>query len=167
MAKSLPNYSQPGLSLVVRPLLAAVALALASPHSKGQTRPAQAAVYVQSSGQDSIGQQLGYEVRETIRRSAGLVLADRSGDARLLLRLTTLDPDAANPPSVMTVYAAVFTVRTFHETPVEMYLTTVVGTCGTNRLEICARRLTAELDEQALDVRRQLRNALDSPATKR
>lgn len=127
-----------------------------------QEQQARVPVYVEASGDDLVGRDLAYQVRETIRLSAGLTLADRESDARFILRVVTLDPDSKDSAGLSTVYSAVYTMRTFHDFPVEMYKTSVVGTCGRNRVNSCARSITATLDEQAIDLRRMIRNVLES-----
>ena len=120
---------------------------------------AQVSVWVNNSSDDAVGRQLAFELREGIRRSAAMELADRMQDGRLYIRLVTLDPDDEGR---RTVYSATLTMQTFHETPVEMYLTSLVGTCGRNRVAECSRGLMARVDEQATDLRRLLRDALDA-----
>ena len=121
-----------------------------------------AAVYLQNNTDDPVGRLLAYEIREAIRRSAGLTLVDRDVDARFILRLVTIDPDRERSPGISTVYSAVYTVRTLHDTPIEMYLESSVGTCGSSRVESCGRRMAANLDEKATEFRALLRNALES-----
>lgn len=131
-------------------------------HAAAQQAPLKAAVYVQGTAEDPVGRTLVYEVREAVRRSSGLALADRDSDARFILRIVTIDADKSSSPGISTVYSAVYTMRTLHETPVEMYLTNTVGSCGSSRVESCARRMTATLDEQAVEFRTLLRNVLDA-----
>lgn len=121
----------------------------------------QAGVYIDATSEDVVGKQLVFELREVIRRSASMTLADREQDARFILRLVTLDPDDGANARAMTVYSAVITMNTLHDTPIEMYLTNRVGTCGSRRTDSCAKRLAAALDEQAIAFRRLLRDALD------
>lgn len=132
------------------------------PYAAAQQSSAKAPVYIQATAEDTVGKLLVYEVREVIRRSSGLALVDRDSDARFVLRVVTIDPDRSESPGLSTIYSAVYTVHTFHETPVEMYLTNVVGVCGSSRVESCARKMIATLDEQAVGLRTMLRNALDS-----
>lgn len=126
-----------------------------------QQTPVKTSVYLQSTAEDRVGKTLSYEIREAIRRSAGLTLADQADDARFILRLVTIDPDNRDSPGISTVYSAVYTMQTLHDTPVEMYLSSSVGTCGRNRTESCARSLTAMVDEYAVDFRNLLRRVLE------
>lgn len=128
---------------------------------------ARAAVYVQSSAEDPVGRLLAFEVREAVRRSSGLLLADRQADARFILRLVTLDPDRERSPGISTVYSAVYTMWTLHDAPVEMYLDSSVGTCGSSRVESCGRRMAATLDENASEFRAVIRNMLESAESKK
>ena len=118
-------------------------------------------VYLQSTTDDMVGKALAYEIRESIRKSSGLALADQDTDARFILRLVTIDPDKQSSPGMSTVYSAVYTMQTLHETPIEMYLTSSVGTCGRSRTESCARGLTATLDEESVKFRQLVRRYLE------
>jgi hypothetical protein len=120
------------------------------------------AVYLQNSSEDAVGRSLAYEIREALRRSTGFVLVDTEEDARLVLRLVTLDPDREQSPGLLTVFSAVYTARTYHEQPIEMYLTSSVGTCGRDRLSTCAQRRVAELDEWATQLRSMRRKSGES-----
>ena len=122
---------------------------------------AQTAIYLETTVPDRVGRQLMFELREGLRRSAGLSLADRSQDARIHVRVVTLDPNEGASSGLMTVYSAVVTFRTFHDTPVDAYLTSYVGTCGSNRTSHCAQTLLAGIDEQASTMRAVLRNVLE------
>lgn len=120
---------------------------------------AQVPVWVGNSSDDYLGKQLAFEIREGVRRSAGMALADRRQDGRIYLRLTTLDPDDNNR---QTVYSATFTVQTYHDIPLEMYLTSLAGACGRSRIAECARNLVAAADEHATDLKRMLRDVQDT-----
>ena len=150
------------MNLLLSRLAAFILLPAILGHAAAQEAPVKAAVYVQATAEDAVGRTLVYEVREAVRRSSGLALADRELDARFILRIVTIDPDSSRSPGISTVYSAVYTRRTLHETPVDMYLTNTVGTCGSSRVESCARRMTATLDEQAVEFRAMLRNVLDA-----
>jgi len=121
---------------------------------------AQTAVYIQSTAPDIVGRQLVFELREAVRRSAALSLAEREQDARIYARIVTLDPDNSGR-GISTVYSAVITMQTFHETPVEMYLTSYVGSCGRLSVESCARSLLSDIDEVATNIRAMIRTMLD------
>jgi len=125
------------------------------------TAQAQTAVYIQSTAPDVVGRQLVFELREAVRRSTALSLAEREQDARIYARIVTLDPDNSGRGN-STVYSAVITMQTFHETPVEMYLTNYVGSCGRLSVESCARSLLSGIDEEATNIRAMIRTMLDS-----
>jgi hypothetical protein len=152
------HHHPPGslLRSALRSLVAAIALLGAI-----QAFAQQVVVYIDVTSSDPVGKQLTYELREAIRRSASMSLGDREADARFIMRLVTLDPNDGATAGVMTVYSAVITMMTMHKTPVEMYLDNRVGTCGMRRAEQCARRLVAALDEQVVDFRRIVRDAVE------
>lgn len=119
---------------------------------------AQVKVFVSSTAPDSVGNRLAYAVKEAIRRSSGMQLADREEDALISLSIVTLDPDKNYNESNRTIYSAVWTVQTFHSTPVSMYLTNSVGICGTGRVSQCADGLAADTDAKISSVRSLIRD---------
>lgn len=127
----------------------------------GQTF-AQTPVYLQATTPDAVGRQLVFELREALRRSAGMSLAERKQDALFYMRLVTLDPNNGSSAGYSTVYSAVITFQTFHTPPVEMYLTNYVGTCGQARISSCAQSLLAGVDAEAASVRAAIGELLDS-----
>jgi hypothetical protein len=109
-------------------------------------------VYVTMSGDDSVGNRLAYAVREGVRKSSSMTLVDSYKDSRFVLSLVTLDP-SREKDGYSTVYSAVYTFRTFHDKPVRMYLNTIVGTCGSSKIDSCANGLIADLDRELSEYR--------------
>ena len=123
---------------------------------------AQMRVHVSSTAEDTVGNRLTFAIREGIRRSAAMTLVDREQDAFILVRIVTLDPDRNDTASsTRTIYSVVWTTKTLHDTPVEMYLTSSVGLCGARRVAQCADGLVADTDREASEVRGWLQNFLD------
>jgi hypothetical protein len=92
-------------------------------------------VFLAQTTRDDVGGRLAFAIKEGIRRSASMQLADRQQDARLSVMLVTINPDQSRGQEWQTVYSVVWTVETFHNPPVTMYLTNSVGTCGSARLQ--------------------------------
>lgn len=110
---------------------------------------AQLHVYIDATADDIVGSRLVYAVKESIRRSAGMSLVESEQNAALSVRIVTMNPTRDENGSIQTVYSAVWTMRTLHERPVNMYLTQTVGICGQNRIAGCADALVADTDKQA------------------
>jgi hypothetical protein len=111
-------------------------------------------IYIDSTSNDSVGQTLSYAIRERVRRSASMALAAQDRDAKIVLRIVTIDPDqGANSAQNMTVYSATITMWSAHNFPLEVYLNSRVGLCGAQRIEQCALRITAQLDEEVTQLR--------------
>lgn len=127
----------------------------------GQPAFAQANVFIEVTAPDPVGSRLAYAIKEGIRRSAGMSLADREEDSLIGLSIVTLDPDRSDAGGNRTIYSVVWTARTLHSTPVTMYLTNSVGICGSNRVTSCADSLVADTDAQATKVRGWIRNIVD------
>jgi hypothetical protein len=126
---------------------------------------AQIKVAVVDAADDMVGGRLVYAVKEGIRRSSGLVLADRVPDALIQVKIVTLDPD--DNKGIRTIYSVVWTAQTLNETPVDMYLTNNVGLCGTSRVPECADRLVAQTDVHATRVRGWILDVIEKVKTKR
>jgi len=127
----------------------------------GQSAFAQAKVFIDATASDRVGSRLAYAIKEGIRRSAGMSLADREEDSLIGVSIVTLDPDRSDSGGNRTIYSVVWTARTLHSTPVTMYLTNSVGICGVNRVASCADGLVADTDAQATKVRGWIRNIVD------
>jgi hypothetical protein len=119
-------------------------------------------VSVFHSGEDSVGKQFAYAVREAIRGSNGyqLVSSDQSG---IDVRIITVDPDRSSGSS-WTVAAVTYTMTNFipyqtgnPQTWYPIYLTSLVMTVGSSRTDAQARSVMAAIDEQLERYRRDAR----------
>jgi hypothetical protein len=122
---------------------------------------AQVKVAVIPTTDDTVGNRLVFAIKESIRRSAGMQLVDRTQDGFIRMNIVTLDPDKSSGGGNRTIYSVVWTAQTFHRPSVTMYLTSSVGTCGTNRVSQCADGLVADTDEQASMVRGWVQDMID------
>lgn len=122
---------------------------------------AQMSVYLGATADDSVGGRLVYAMKEKIRRSAGMTLVDRDQDGRIAVQIVTLDPDSSSGGGRRTIYSVVWLAKTFHETPIDMFLTNSVGLCGSNKVQECAEDLVADTDKQVTKVRTWIQNAVD------
>ena len=139
-----------------RPIVTAALVLTLSP-----TVTAQTPVYLGATAEDSVGSRLVYAMKEKIRRSAGITLVDRDQDGRIKVQIVTLDPDNGEYAGRRTIYSVVWTAKTFHDTPVDMFLTNSVGLCGTSRVQECADGLVADTDSQAARIRTLIQNAVE------
>jgi hypothetical protein len=114
-------------------------------------------VHVEATSNDGVGQSLIFAVRERIRASSGMVLTDSYQTAKFLMKIITDDPDKEDSGAQSrTYYAATLTLASARRDQTELYIETRLGTCGRNRIEQCALRLVAILDEE-ISTYRQLR----------
>ena len=129
---------------------------------------AQTAIWVDAdTSDDYVGQRLAFALKEAVRGSSAMKVVDRPQDGSIYVRMLTMNPDKSNGGNLRTTYSITWTVQTLHSTPVEMYLTSTVGICGSDRVNSCAQNLAATTDEQASQVRRWVQNAVDSSKSKR
>ena len=117
-------------------------------------------VSVSHTGEDSVGKQFAYSVREAIRGSNGyqLVTEDKSG---LQVLITTLDPERGSG-SNWTIAAISYNMTNFNpfdrenpQTWYPIYLTSQVMSIGTNRTDSQARSVMAVIDERLEKFRRE------------
>ncbi|MDZ4253620.1 MAG: hypothetical protein U1A72_13715 [Sulfuritalea sp.] len=110
-------------------------------------------VAVVHSGDDIIGKRLAFALREAIRSSSGYKLADES-TSLLRINLTTIDP-ALSPQSggAWTAASVVFLMTNIiplqkgnPQTWYPIYLTSLVLTAGSQRVEEQAKGILASLD---------------------
>lgn len=110
-------------------------------------------IIVQATGNDMVGQRLVYYFKEAIRTSASFRLS-QGDEPGIEVRLVTLDPSSGDTGG-STVYSAVWTLAN-PKKYTEIYLTSVVGTCGTKRVHECAEDLLATTDEQRTGIMKVL-----------
>jgi hypothetical protein len=105
------------------------------------------AVEVIHSGQDSVGARLAYQVKEDIRRSAGLRLTNID-ESRLILHLLTDDASMGGngpTPGSSTIFSYTITWKNDGDLP-EMFISSGQGVCGGKRLNDSAEELVAVID---------------------
>ena len=122
-----------------------------------QTQDTKIRVSVSQSGEDSVGQQFAYAVREAVRASNEfrLVSEDESG---MQVVIVTIDPErSSSSGNYWTAASVTYTMTNFlpiakgnPQTWYPIYLTSQVMTIGSKRVDEQARSVMAALD-QALD----------------
>lgn len=110
------------------------------------------AVTVSHNGQDIVGSKLAYQVKEGIRRSVGLRLA-QNHDLSFVLHLVTRDASSENP-GAETVFGYAITYKTPGGGVV--FLGPTGEKCGANRVNEVAQMIVADIDKQADILRRNL-----------
>jgi hypothetical protein len=150
--------------LKVRKFALVVAIAMAPAFALAQKDDGRVQVSVDHSGDDSVGKQFAYAVREAVRASNGfrLTAADSSG---LQILIVTVDPERRSQSNnSWTVASITYTMANFlpyekgnPQTWYPIYLTSQVMTVGTQRVDEQARSVMATLDSQLERYRRDLK----------
>lgn len=110
-------------------------------------------VRINHSGEDRVGQQLAFYVRDTIRRSGTFKEANAGVEATFALNLITLDPDEDRVQN-RTIYSLAIVIE--NREGLDWYVTSIVGTCGASRLRECAEDFHAELGAELETIRAAL-----------
>ena len=103
-------------------------------------------VELDHSGDDVVGQQLAFELREAIRGSSAMRLVVRGESApSFVVSLVTVESFKSSPGTgtaaavLLLVDGNGYPLRGFH-------VGALVQTCGANRVQDCARQLVAQID---------------------
>jgi hypothetical protein len=123
-------------------------------------------VSVAHSGDDSIGVQFAYAVREAVRASNGFKLVSR-GESGMDIGLVTVDPErSASSTGLWTAVAVTITMTNFlpyekgnPQTWYPIYLTSQVLTVGRQRVDDQARAVMAALDSSLDQYRRDAKGS--------
>jgi hypothetical protein len=102
-------------------------------------------VFVSWHGQDSVGRQLVFEVREEIRRSRGYRLVEANEDAVLQVNVVSVDVNADNL-GISSSIAVAFILRPATE---NRFITVAAVYLGRERTTLQARSILANVDEIA------------------
>lgn len=113
------------------------------------------AIEIEHSGDDIVGARFVYNIKEMIRKSSALKLT-YSDESRIKMIIITITYDDRHP-STACVYSVTWTLSgTWRHKGNEgvlhpLYLTGVLGTCGSDRVESVAESIVAKTDELAED----------------
>jgi hypothetical protein len=122
-------------------------------------------VSVAHSGEDIVGQRLAFSLREALRSSSGYKLVDGS-EAVFRVNLITIDPER-NPSAAGTWTAASVTFLMTNYIPYQnnnpqtwypIYLTSLVVTAGTQRVDEQAKGILASLDAAVEEYKKAMKS---------
>lgn len=144
------NEMMNSLSLFVSIILSFLLVPFVHAQDKDERIP----ISVSHTGDDSVGKQFAYSVREALRASKGFRLAPPENSG-ISVRIVTIDPErAADSKSYWTVAAVTYTMTNFipyqkgnPQTWYPIYLGTHVMTVGSQRVNEQARSVMASIDE--------------------
>ncbi len=119
-----------------------VALLLLPGGAAAQAPPrAPTLVHLVASGNDAVGLQLVAAVHARLHATDDMAAVDGMADARVRLKIATLDPD--DGAGRRTVYSIVIAVRP-RQRDADLYWNNLVGVCERSRVEACARGIVEE-----------------------
>lgn len=112
-------------------------------------------VKVTHTGDDPVGTQYVYELREGIRASHGMKLVEKDYmEGHIKVMLVSLEHDRSDAAASSAIAIAIAYDSRF--TPLGgAHLTLLVQNCGRNRVTSCAKLILAEIDRQASRLRDQ------------
>ena len=113
-------------------------------------------VYIQFAGNDPVGKQLDFFLREKFRQSPTFQEVFDEKQSVFALYFTTLDP-SLNDNGLTTSYSFVVTIE--NQNGFNSYITSHVGICGGSRLTECATTLFGNVGSTLEEIRRKLQAA--------
>lgn len=147
-----------------RQVAAALLITLSIATARAETETSSTLVEVLHRGDDSLGIQLAFHLRETIRKSAGLSLADPGQSSAIQIHVATFDADATSTSrQSATTYSVVWTLLDPRGTTPRIFVDHTVGVCGSARLERCPVSVVARTDSMAQTLRQAVR-LLETPS---
>lgn len=147
-------------------VLIATVLILTTQGVSAQNQDSKVRVSVSHSGEDSVGKQFVYAVREALRASNGFRLSTVE-DSGIQVTIVTVDPERSSTSgSYWTAASITYTMTNFlpyekgnPQTWYPIYLTSQVRTIGTQRVGEQARSVMAAIDSAIEDFRRDARES--------
>jgi len=96
--------------------------------------------------EDTVGLRVAYKIREGVRRSSSMRIADSYSDSLIQMSLVCLNPDTGESGNVSYYsYAITFVNRNGYY---DYQLRHGVGTCGRLRVDECAGNIVATIDNE-------------------
>lgn len=110
---------------------------------------------------DSVGQRLAYKVREGLRRSSSMKVADNYSESLIMMSLVCLDPSTGDNGTISRYsYSITFLNNKGYY---DYQLTHGVGNCGTLRVDECADRLVAGIDSEVGKLKQRIADGSFKP----
>ena len=132
-----------------------VLMALSAPSQVRAADPYTIFVRTQCNG-DSVGERIGYKVREGIRKSTSMTTVESISDSIVQMSIVCIDPDPDQAGSVSRYSYAITTTNT--DGHYDFLITHGVGSCGTRRVDECSEGLVADIDSAISDALRRIKD---------
>lgn len=144
-------------------VLFGVAVTVGGPASLAQTT--RVPIYVSVTANDSVGQQLVYEIREQLSASNQLSSTLTDSDSAFQIKAVTLDPYRSSDggSSSSTVYSLVLTMHDANNRQLSIFVDEWVGTCPAVQVQSCAASIVANVGNDVQTVLGALKAGLETP----
>ena len=110
---------------------------------------------------DTVGQRVAYRVREGLRRSSSMKVADSYGDSVIQMSLVCLDPPQGESGVVSRYSYSITFLNT--KGYYDYQLTHGVGNCGSSRVDECADSLVANIDKEVGELKSKISDGSFKP----
>jgi len=117
-------------------------------------------VIVEHTGDDDIGREVAFELKDAIKGSSSFLIADGYANAALVVRLSTIDVEI---PKKGVLSAISVSIAADHlSLPMLGYLVNAfVAYCGRNSTRSCARSYLVDIDQAAEEVKSRVPTIYD------
>jgi hypothetical protein len=117
-----------------------------------------ATIMIESKSDDTVGQNVVYNLRNQISRSSVHKLVYSRDDAGFVISIVTL-PDSDGS----TIYSAALLMPPFNKKGFDYYINGLVGSCGSRVVENCAANILSGFDDDMARIATAVRDAMQKP----
>lgn len=117
-------------------------------------------VYAQCAN-DRVGQRIAYKIREGLRQSSSMSVAENYVNSAVQMSLVCLDPSADDAGTISRYSYSITFLN--HKGYYDYHLTHGVGTCGGRRVDECADGLVADIDDAVGRLRQRISDGSFKP----
>jgi hypothetical protein len=115
-------------------------------------------VAIDRTGDDALGNQLTFAVRDQLGRSGTMREATSDESSTMVAHLVTMDP---NGNGDSTIYSVAVTLKVDAD---DYYYTSYVGVCGADRIESCGRSIYQSLGSLVEEIRQSMNRRRGTPS---
>jgi hypothetical protein len=113
-------------------------------------QPARVPVVIDRTGDDTLGNQLTFAVRDLLGRSGAMREATADERSTMVAHLVTMDPDGQGDS---TIYSLAISLHVGDD---DFYYTSFVGVCGADRIASCGQSIYSSLGSLVEEIRQSI-----------
>lgn len=142
----------------MRHFLGVLAAAVCLIGASAAAQPARVPVAIDRTGDDALGNQLTFTVRDQLGRSGTMREASSEETSAMVAHLVTMDPDGQGDS---TIYSLAVSLKVNND---DFYYTSFVGVCGADRIASCGQSIYQSLGTLVEEIRQAMNRRRGTPS---